>query len=109
MVPVPDVRPADAPAPVLVGDQRPPVGPDVEEHLLHVGDAARGERLDDLRVPPQRDVALVVFVDGYVRLLAGAVLPRDDAVLVERDDRLVGLAVVAIPAYEQGLPRYLAP
>ncbi len=108
MIPVPDVRPADAAAPVIVGDQGPPVGPDVEEDLFHVRDAARGERLDDPWILPQRDVALVVLVDRYVGLLAGAVLPRDDAVLVERDYRLVGLAVVAVPADEQGFARNLA-
>ena len=45
------------------------------------------------------------LIMGVIVLLAGAVLPRDEAVLVERDDRLVGLAVLAIPAYEQGFPR----
>ena len=46
----------------------------------------------------QRLVDLVELVDGHVRLLAGAVLPGGDAVVGERDDRLVGLAVVAVPA-----------
>ena len=64
-----------------------------------------GERLDHARVAAQRLVALVELVDGHVRLAVGLVLPGDDAVLAERDARLVDAAVVAVPADHDGLAR----
>jgi hypothetical protein len=70
--------------------------------VLEVGDAALGEGLGQARVVAQRLVDLVELVDGHVRLLAGAVLPRDDAVAGDRDDRLVGPAVGAVPAEDLG-------
>ena len=63
------------PAAVRLGDEVRAVGPGVDQHAVHVGDAAAGERLDHARVAPQRRVALVELVDGHVRLLAGLVLP----------------------------------
>ena len=48
-------------------------------------------------------VALVALVDGHVRLLVGLVLPAEHAVLGERHDRLVDLAVVAVPADDDRL------
>ena len=98
VIPVPDVRPADPHAPVPVCDERAPVSPDVEEHLVEVRDAAGGERLHDPRVLAQCHVALVELVGRDVGLLARVMLPRYDAVIGERDHRLVGLAVLAVPA-----------
>jgi hypothetical protein len=43
-------------------------------------------------------VALVPFVHGHVRLLAGQVFPADDGAAGEGDDRAVGLAVAGVPA-----------
>ena len=95
---VPDVRPADAAAAVGLRDEVRAVGPGVDQHAVHLRDPAAGERLDDPRVAAQRRVALVELVDGHVRLPVGLVVPARDAILAERDDRLVDLAVVAVPA-----------
>ena len=101
----PDVGPADPPAAMLLGHEVRAVGPGVDQHQVHVGDPAPGERLDHARVPAQGRVALVELVDGHVRLAVGLVLPGDDAILAERDARLVDAAVVAVPADHDGLAR----
>ena len=88
---VPDVGPADAAAAVGLGDEVRAVGPGVDQDAVQLGDPAAGERLDHARVAPQRRVALVELVDGHVRLPVGLVLPGGDALLAERDARLVDL------------------
>ena len=100
---VPDVGPADPAAAVLLGDEVRAVGPGVDQDAVHVGDAALRERRDHARVGAQGGVALVELVDGHVRLAVRVVLPAQHAVLVERDQRLVDRAVVAVPADHDGL------
>jgi hypothetical protein len=51
-------------------------------------------------VGAQRRVDLVELVDRHVRLLAGVVLPLGDALAGDVDDRLVGPAVLAVPAHD---------
>ena len=80
------------------GDQGVPVGPRVDEDEVEVGDAALGEGRDDVGVLDQRLVRLVPLVQGHVGLLAGHGLPGEDGVVGQRDQRLVGGALVAAPA-----------
>ena len=86
---VPDVGPADPSVCVLRRRDRRAVGPDVDQHQIHVGHAALGERLDHRRMPAQHLVGLVVIGDGHRWVFAGRQLgPRRDAVLRQRDRAL---------------------
>jgi hypothetical protein len=48
-------------------------------------------------------VALVPFIHGHVRLLAGQVFPGGDRVVGQRDNRAVRLAIGGVPAHGQRL------
>jgi len=96
--PVPGVGPAKPQPLVLLGHEKVAIGPHLHEDLGDVGDPAPGERVHDTRVCAQRLVALVQLVDGQVRLLARLVPPGEHPILGERDDRLVRLAIVPVPA-----------
>jgi hypothetical protein len=100
---VPDVGPADAPSAVALGDEPHAVVPHVEQHRVDL-DRAPGQGLDHARVAAQGLVALVPLVDGHVRLLTRPVLPGHDALVVEGDDGLVRVPVVAVPHDDDGLP-----
>ena len=103
---MPDVGPADPPVRVLRRRDRRAVGPYVDQHQIHIGHAALGERLDHRRVPAQHLVGLVVIGDGHRRVLAGRELgPRRDAVLGQRDRALEPAAVLTVPADDLGHAR----
>ena len=100
---IPGVGPADAAAGVLLGDEEAAVAPDVEQHLVHVGDPALGQHLDQARLGAQRLVALVPLVGREVGLDALQHLPRGGGVRGEVDDGAVGRAAVAVPADDDRL------
>jgi len=102
--PVPDVGPAEPQAAVALRHQRRGIGPYVGEHQGQIGDPPPGQRRRQPRVPAEHLIALVPLVHGQVRLLARQVLPADDRVVGQRDDRAVGLAAAGVPADGQGFP-----
>ena len=63
----PQVAPAQASVAVLLRHHRLAVGPHVDQHQAHVGEAARGQLGDHVGVLAQRLVHLVELVDGEVR------------------------------------------
>ena len=66
--------------------------------MLHVGNRSGRDRIDVGAVG--RAIRLLRSTSPSSLLLAGAVRPGLDAIGRERDDRLVGLAVVAVPAHD---------
>ena len=86
----PGVRPAEPAVAEFGRRDGVAVGPGVHEDDVDVGDAAPGERREDVRMSAQHLVALDELVDGEVGLHAGHVLERLDAIVGERHHALVG-------------------
>ena len=100
---VPDVRPADPAAAVRLRDQVRAVGPGVDQDAVQVRDPAVGQRLDHARV--RRSAASHSWNSSTVMFgcPSGWCSQRGDALLAERDARLVDRAVVPVPADHDGL------
>ena len=96
-------RPRRSVSPVALGHELGAVGPGVEQDQVEVGDPTPAERLDDAWVAAQRGVAFVELVGRHRRVLAWPRVPREHALVRERHDALVGVAVVAVPAHDLGL------
>ena len=98
---VPDVAPAQPPVAPLLGHQCLAVGPHLDGHQRHVGDAAVGERRDHVGMGTHRLVDLVVLVHGEVRGHVGDVGPRQHGVVGQVDDTLEGLVVRPVPQHRE--------
>ena len=102
----PQVAPAEASVAVLLRHQCLAVGPHVDQHQAHVGEAACGQLGDHVGVLAQRLVHLVELVNGEVRRDIRYVYERRHRVTGQVDGRLVGPVVRAVPHHREGGPGY---